>query len=89
MKGCGLYSKTSLLNHTCDPNARIIAKYDDYRHDVVATRDIEIGEEIEISYLNRDGVKTVEDEQQYHQEIKQRYLFSYPCNLCTFTKVDS
>ena len=45
-EGVGLYSKQAMLNHDCEPNAEIKFLHDNHKLSVVATRDIEKGEEV-------------------------------------------
>ncbi len=54
--GSGLYPLLTLANHDCHPNASIEVLRESCRASMVALRDIEIGEEICITYVPNGGV---------------------------------
>lgn len=54
--GSGLYPLLTLANHDCNPNASIEFLQESNRGTMVATRDIDIGEEIRITYVPNGGV---------------------------------
>ncbi|KAF1980841.1 SET domain-containing protein [Aulographum hederae CBS 113979] len=47
----GIFEETSRFNHSCDPNAAWETSHENSTIKVWAEKDIEIGEEIEISYI--------------------------------------
>eukprot|EP01059_Diplonema_ambulator_P026042 TRINITY_DN43210_c0_g1_i1.p1 TRINITY_DN43210_c0_g1~~TRINITY_DN43210_c0_g1_i1.p1 ORF type:complete len:406 (+),score=129.27 TRINITY_DN43210_c0_g1_i1:35-1219(+) len=76
----GVYSTHAVTNHSCEPNAEVqyTEQMDEGLH-MVATRNIEAGEEITISYiLNPDGVGYVE-RQAY---LANHYRFTCTCDRC-------
>ncbi|PRP89324.1 hypothetical protein PROFUN_02198 [Planoprotostelium fungivorum] len=74
--GVGIYVASSLFNHSCLPNARVVTRYTDDRHSLVALRDIQEGEEINISYMD---ISLFDEPQGIHTELYRRYLFQCDC----------
>jgi SET domain-containing protein len=50
-EGVALYPLQSWVNHSCVPNCEVKFPEKNHRVGLIATKDIEIGEEIKISYL--------------------------------------
>ncbi|KAM7198996.1 hypothetical protein V8F33_004733 [Rhypophila sp. PSN 637] len=73
----GLYPEIARLNHGCDPNAYGRFTKADLTMTAVATRDIEPGEEITISYIPL-GLPSV-----YRQQALANWSFKCTCALCT------
>ncbi|XP_068795425.1 histone-lysine N-methyltransferase SMYD3 isoform X3 [Struthio camelus] len=73
--GVGLYPSMSLLNHSCDPNCVII--FEGYQLLLRSVREIQIGEELTISYIE-SLVPT--SERQKH--LMRQYCFECDCLLC-------
>jgi SET domain-containing protein len=78
----GIFTLTAHLNHSCDePNAMVVSQeFVDAHIDLVATRDIQKGEEILISYIQ--GVQQKSTNQR-RRELEAKYLFTCGCNKCT------
>ncbi|CAG5100348.1 Oidioi.mRNA.OKI2018_I69.XSR.g16962.t1.cds [Oikopleura dioica] len=79
-EGVGLYSKQAMLNHDCEPNAEIKFLHDNHKLSVVATRDIEKGEEVCISYL--DGHTLNRSKKTRQEQLSVNYLFHCGCEMC-------
>lgn len=79
----GIYSMVAMVNHDCDPNAQIIGQqFVDAHLELVARRDIGIGEQMTISYIGYGpgmGHKSTERRQ---RELQAKYLFTCRCSLC-------
>ncbi|KAM7210686.1 hypothetical protein V8F06_013931 [Rhypophila decipiens] len=73
----GLYPEIARLNHGCDPNAYGRFTKADLAMTAVATRDIEPGEEITISYIPL-GMPSI-----YRQQALANWSFKCTCALCT------
>ncbi|KAK1750171.1 SET domain-protein 5 [Echria macrotheca] len=73
----GLYPEIARLNHGCDPNAFPQYKSRDMSMTAVATRDIQPGEEITISYLPM-GLPT-----RHRLRSLENWGFNCSCTLCS------
>jgi len=75
--GSAVYPTLARVNHACAPNAR--QEHDDLTHNerLVATKEIEIGEEISISYID-NRKKTSERRELLHSA----YGFHCICSMC-------
>eukprot|EP00667_Euglena_gracilis_P009170 EG_transcript_9299 len=73
--GSGLFLLAAALNHSCAPNAAVV--FEGPRLLVQTTRDIAVGEEITISYVEVAASTDVRQEQ-----LKSRYFFDCSCELC-------
>ena len=81
----GLFPLTARINHSCDPCAEIQSQnFIDCHMDLVAKRDIQVGEEITISYVNlhRTAGKSATDSVRRRRELQARYLFLCQCPKC-------
>ena len=65
-EGSALYSLQSACNHSCIPNAEPTFPYSDFRLVMTATRNIQPGDEITISYLDECTL-----ERSRHSRLKQ------------------
>lgn len=76
--GNGFYSIQSCANHSCNPNTHVFKRSQDIdgRAVLIALRDISVGEEITISYINED------DEYEERQKALRDYGFVCHCDLC-------
>jgi len=76
--GSALYPTIARVNHACSPNAR--QEHDDLTHveRLVATKDIEVGEEISISYI--DNRKTTQERREL---LSTAYGFHCVCDMCS------
>ncbi|XP_048340782.1 histone-lysine N-methyltransferase SMYD3 isoform X2 [Sphaerodactylus townsendi] len=73
--GVGLYPSMSLLNNSCDPNCVIVFEGRQlYLHSV---REIQIGEELTISYTD-----TMMPSTERRQQLKRQYCFECNCHMC-------
>ncbi|KAI0879791.1 SET domain-containing protein [Annulohypoxylon maeteangense] len=77
-----LYPKVSRINHACHPNAFIRFTPSSLAVSIVALRDIEPGEEINITYVPLG--KTREE----RQTGLQKWGFNCTCSLCTASKAE-
>ncbi|KAI0376022.1 SET domain-containing protein [Hypomontagnella monticulosa] len=75
-----LYPQVSRINHACRPNAFIRFTPSSLAVSIVALRDIEVGEELSITYVPLG--KTREE----RQEALQKWGFNCTCSLCTASK---
>ncbi|KFO25464.1 SET and MYND domain-containing protein 3 [Fukomys damarensis] len=73
--GVGLYPSMSLLNHSCDPNCSIV--FTGPHLLLRAVRDIEVGEELTICYL--DILMTSEERR---KQLRDQYCFDCDCFRC-------
>lgn len=79
-EGTGLYVTQSKLNHSCRPNAEVRFPYSNYIVAVTATRDIQPGEEICISYLDECNLERSRHTRQKY--LAENYLFVCKCIKC-------
>ena len=78
-----LFPLTARINHSCEPCAEVKSEvFVDAHIDVVATRDIEEGEEITISYINIGRSEGRKDRHRRMKELRSRYLFECQCSRC-------
>ncbi|XP_074024279.1 histone-lysine N-methyltransferase SMYD3 isoform X2 [Numenius arquata] len=80
--GVGLYPSMSLLNHSCDPNCVIV--FEGYQLLLRSVREIQIGEELTISYIE-SLVPTSERQKQ----LMRQYCFECDCPLCQDQEKDA
>ncbi|EOA98398.1 SET and MYND domain-containing protein 3, partial [Anas platyrhynchos] len=73
--GVGLYPSMSLLNHSCDPNCVII--FEGYQLLLRSVREIQIGEELTISYI--ESLMPTSERQ---KQLMRQYCFECDCHLC-------
>lgn len=79
-EGTGLYVTQSKLNHSCRPNAEARFPYSNYIVAIAATRDIQPGEEICISYLDECFLERSRHTRQKY--LAENYLFLCKCIKC-------
>eukprot|EP00978_Attheya_sp_CCMP212_P038243 scaffold187793_cov55-Attheya_sp.AAC.5 len=80
-----LFTLVARMNHSCDPCAEVRGhEFVDCHVDVVAKRDIAIGEEICISYINLGPSvgRSATLKHKRMKELKARYLFLCDCSRC-------
>ncbi|NWS12841.1 SMYD3 methyltransferase, partial [Pachyramphus minor] len=80
--GVGLYPSMSLLNHSCDPNCVIV--FEGYQLLLRSVRDIQIGEELTISYI--ESLMPTSERQ---KQLVRQYCFECDCLLCQNQEKDS
>ncbi|KAJ7425210.1 SET and MYND domain containing 3 [Willisornis vidua] len=73
--GVGLYPSMSLLNHSCDPNCVIV--FEGYQLLLRSVREIQIGEELTISYI--ESLMPTSERQ---KQLLRQYCFECDCLLC-------
>lgn len=79
-EGVALFSLQSACNHSCAPNAVTSYWHNSSRLSLVALRDIRVGEEICISYLDEcDRDRSRHSRQKL---LKENYLFVCGCEKC-------
>lgn len=81
-----MYSVQSKANHSCVPNAQVTFPQSNHILHLIAFRDIEIGQEICISYLDECMLLRSRHSRQKH--LKQNYLFNCTCSKCEEQKDD-
>ncbi|EZA59880.1 hypothetical protein DMN91_001430 [Ooceraea biroi] len=79
-EGSGLYVLQSSVNHSCAPNAIVEFPYSNYALVLRARRDILIGEEICISYL--DDCNMASSRHTRQKALRSLYLFVCNCEKC-------
>ena len=77
--GVGVYLTTRLINHSCDPNCRIV-RFDRDTLYLMAVRDIAAGEELTISY---GGSYRWQIQSKRKQMLKESYFFDCDCSACS------
>lgn len=85
-KMVAMFTLTARINHSCDPCAEVRGQqFSDCQIDLIARRDISVGEEITISYINigRNAGRSASDRQRRMRELKARYLFLCDCSRCS------
>ncbi len=75
--GTAIYITASLLNHSCDPNLNVGFPYNDGTVVLTAARDVEPGEQLTISYIDRDLPVPARQEQ-----LLFSYGFKCGCDRC-------
>ena len=73
--GLGLYQTIAFLNHSCNPNC--IAVFSGSKCDIRSIRDIELGEELYISYTELMRPQSVRRE-----KLMKQYYFDCRCSRC-------
>lgn len=73
--GVGLYPSLSLLNHDCGPNCVMV--FEGTKLHLRAVKDIEVGEELSISYI--DSLALTDERQ---KQLKEQYHFTCHCQRC-------
>ncbi|KAM6278950.1 histone-lysine N-methyltransferase SMYD3 [Porphyrio hochstetteri] len=80
--GVGVYPSMSLLNHSCDPNCVII--FEGYQLLLRSIREIQIGEELTISYI--ESLMPTSERQ---KQLMRQYCFECDCLLCQNQEKDA
>ncbi|KAM3676380.1 histone-lysine N-methyltransferase SMYD3 isoform 5-T5 [Ammospiza maritima maritima] len=80
--GVGLYPSMSLLNHSCDPNCVIV--FEGYQLLLHSVREIQIGEELTISY-----VESLVPTRERQKQLMRQYCFECDCPLCQNPEKDA
>lgn len=79
ISGTGLFLIANSTNHSCDPNLVATSATNNYMVTMIALKDIKQGEELTISYVNKDMDYT--DRQ---AKLKEMYLFDCKCDRCKY-----
>ncbi|NWT36821.1 SMYD3 methyltransferase, partial [Rissa tridactyla] len=80
--GVGLYPSMSLLNHSCDPNCVIV--FEGYQLLLHSVREIQIGEELTVSYI--ESLMPTSERQ---KQLMRQYCFECDCLLCQNQEKDA
>ncbi|XP_019382259.1 PREDICTED: histone-lysine N-methyltransferase SMYD3 [Gavialis gangeticus] len=80
--GVGLYPSMSLLNHSCDPNCVIV--FEGYQLLLRSVREIQIGEELTISYI-----ESLMPSNERQKQLKRQYCFECDCLQCQTQNKDA
>ena len=75
--GTGLFPVANCMNHSCAPNIASVTRAPDYSLELVATRPIEKGEEMFISYIDE-----MLPREERRRLLKESYLFDCECEKC-------
>ena len=75
-----MYELQSTINHSCFPNAQVEFPFNNHECVVNATKSIEPGEEILISYLNDCELERSRHSRQ--KSLREHYLFLCQCRKC-------
>jgi import receptor subunit TOM20 len=81
----GIFSLTARMNHSCEPNAEVRGQeYVDCNIDIVAKKDVRIGEELCISYVNLGSQpsNSIVARNRRRRDLSTRYLFDCRCQRC-------
>ncbi|KAJ3238101.1 hypothetical protein HDU81_008401 [Chytriomyces hyalinus] len=82
--GVGLYPNLiALVNHSCVPNCAVTFEPGSHAARLVALKDIEIGEDISVSYVD-----SAEPWMTRQEDLKKRYFFTCTCSLCKRQKME-
>lgn len=79
-EGSALYSFQSKVNHSCTPNAECRFPHSNNVVALTTTRDIKVGEEICISYLDECALERSRHSRQ--KMLSENYLFQCQCEKC-------
>lgn len=80
---CALFPLTARCNHSCEPNAEVKnQEFVDCHIDVVALRDLKVGEELLISYIPVGTGVGKRSTVQRRRELQTKYLFSCDSSRC-------
>lgn len=79
-EGAGLYPLQSKCNHSCQPNAEVSFESGNHKLVLKAIRDIQIGEEVCISYIADCELSRSRHSRQ--KLLQQNYVFTCECELC-------
>ncbi|EHK98295.1 putative N-lysine methyltransferase SMYD2 [Glarea lozoyensis 74030] len=77
-----LYPETALMNHDCRPNAMYYHNISTLVHSAHASRTINIGEEITITYLN-----LLQSNNERQETLKMIWGFDCDCKLCSASEL--
>lgn len=78
-----LFPLTARMNHSCQPNAVVKSQeFMDCHMDLVAKRDIAVGEEILISYIGLGPTVGKKSRYRRQRELQAKYLFLCDCDEC-------
>ncbi|CAF0828134.1 unnamed protein product [Brachionus calyciflorus] len=83
-EGSGLYEYQSMINHSCKPNAEISFRNNNFELSIVALEDIQMGQEVLISYLDECELNSSRHTRQ--KMLRENYLFNCQCERCVSEK---
>jgi tetratricopeptide (TPR) repeat protein len=79
ISGTGLFLIANSTNHSCDPNLVATSATNNYMVTMIALKDIKAGEELTISYIDKDM-----DYRDRQAKLKEMYLFDCACDRCKY-----
>lgn len=79
-EGSALYAVQSACNHSCEPNATIAFPHSNHNLAVVASKDLQPGEEVFIGYL--DECVLSRSRHSRRKILLENYLFQCCCSKC-------
>lgn len=79
-EGSALYALQSACNHSCEPNAKAHFLHNNFKLSMIAQRDIAVGEEILVSYL--DDCTLASSRYTRQKILMGNYLFKCTCSKC-------
>jgi len=74
-----LFPAICMINHSCTPNVEIAYTQGNYTASIVATRDIEEGEEVCHCYVSLEEMPGVLERREH---LKRQHMFLCECRLC-------
>lgn len=81
---CAVFPLTARCNHSCEPNAQVRSQeFVDFHIDVVALRDLAVGDELLISYIPVGAGVGKRSTVQRRRELQAKYLFCCECPMCS------
>ena len=86
-EGSGLFAKQSTINHSCQPNSVVEFPFNNHELVVNASRNIDAGEEILISYL--DECELERSRHSRNKMLSENYLFNCDCAKCQAQQNDA
>ncbi|KAJ3879541.1 hypothetical protein F5051DRAFT_198076 [Lentinula edodes] len=83
--GSAVYTVSSYLTHSCEPTARPSFDSGTSQLHLVATRDLEAGEELTVAYVDvtqHEGESVVDCRKRRRMELARGWKFACPCERC-------
>ncbi|KIK67618.1 hypothetical protein GYMLUDRAFT_215760 [Collybiopsis luxurians FD-317 M1] len=83
--GSAVYTVSSYLAHSCDPNARPEFPAGTSNLHLVATRDLKTGEELTVAYVDviqHEGESVADCRRRRRMELARGWKFACPCERC-------
>ncbi|KAJ4471642.1 hypothetical protein C8R41DRAFT_897751 [Lentinula lateritia] len=83
--GSAVYTVSSYLTHSCEPTARPSFDSGTSQLHLIATRDLEAGEELTVAYVDvtqHEGESVVDCRRRRRMELARGWKFACPCERC-------